>query len=119
MATDLEKTQQGEHFRMLDPPNRPSKPFKPNRLQLCALGLIAGAAMGGAASLAREKLSGKVYSEREIKKLLPFEVVSEIPPIETPTEQVERLRGNWMAAGVGVAIMGMILLGSAITYLYG
>lgn len=119
MATDLEKTQQGEHFRMLDPPNRPSKPFKPNRLQLCALGLIAGIVMGGGASFAREKLSGKVFSEREIKKLLPFEVVSEIPPIETPAEQVARRRDNWAAAAAGVVIMGAILVGSAITFLYG
>jgi len=119
MATDLEKTQQGEHFRMLDPPNRPSKPFKPNRLQLCALGLIAGIVMGGGASFAREKLSGKVFSEREIKKLLPFEVVSEIPPIETPAEQVAHRRGNWLAAIASIVIVGTILIGSAITYLRG
>jgi polysaccharide biosynthesis transport protein len=119
MATDLEKTQQGEHFRMLDPPNRPSKPFKPNRLQLCALGLIAGIVMGGGASFAREKLSGRVFSEREIKKLLPFEVISEIPPIETPAEQVKHRRGNWMAAIASIVIVGTILIGSAITYLRG
>jgi hypothetical protein len=27
MSTDLEKTQQGEHFRMLDPPNLPVNPI--------------------------------------------------------------------------------------------
>jgi polysaccharide biosynthesis transport protein len=119
MATDLEKTQQGEHFRMLDPPNLPSKPFKPNRLQLCALGLIAGIVLGGGAAFCREKLSGKVFSEREIKKLLPFEVMSEIPPIETPAEQVTRRRSNWIAAMAGIVIIGTILVGSAITYLIG
>jgi polysaccharide biosynthesis transport protein len=118
MATDLEKTQQGEHFRMLDPPNRPSKPFKPNRLQLCGVGLIVGLVFGGAAAFGREKLSGRIYTEREIKKLLPFEVVS-IPPIETPAEQVAYRRGNWMAVVAGVVIAGAILVGSAITFLYG
>lgn len=119
MATNLEKTQQGEHFRMLDPPNRPSRPYKPNRLQLCALGLLVGFGMGGAAGFAREKLSGRIYSEREIKKLIPFEVVSEIPPIETPIEQAAHRQGNWMAAAAGVVIVGAILAGSVITYLYG
>jgi succinoglycan biosynthesis transport protein ExoP len=119
MATDLEKTQQGEHFRMLDPPNRPTKPYKPNRLQLCGLGLIAGLAFGGGTAFGRERLSGKIYSQREIKKILPFEVVSEIPPIETPVEQLAHRRDNWMAAAVAAVIMGAVLLGSVVTYLYG
>ena len=42
MSTDLEKTQQGEHFRMLDPPNLPGRPYKPNRLQLCGAGTSGG-----------------------------------------------------------------------------
>ena len=119
MATDLEKTQQGEHFRMLDPPNLPIKPYKPNRLQMCGIGLVVGLVFGAAAAFGREKMSGKVYSEREIRRLLPFEVMSEIPLIETPEEQVAHRRRSWGAAAAGVVIMGAILLGSAITYLYG
>ena len=104
---------------MLDPPNLPIKPYKPNRLQMCGIGLIVGVVFGGAAAFGREKLSGKIYTEREIKKLAPFEVMSEIPVIETPEEQVAHRRRSWMAAGAAVVIMGAILLGSAITYLYG
>jgi len=119
MATNLEKTQQGEHFRMLDPPNLPSKPFKPNRLQFCGLGIIAGIGLGGTTAFGREKLSGKIHSERELKKLLPFEIVSEIPPIETPAEEAAHRRSNWIAAFAVVVILGVVLTGSAITYLYG
>ncbi len=119
MANDLIKTQQGEHFRMLDPPNLPLKPYKPNRLQLCGIGLIVGLVFGGAAAFGREKLSGMVYTEREIKKLLPFEVMSEIPLIETPEEQASHRRSSWVAGAAAAVIMGAILLGSAITYLYG
>jgi uncharacterized protein involved in exopolysaccharide biosynthesis len=119
MATNLERTQQGEHFRMLDPPNLPIKPFKPKRLQICGLGLIVGLFFGGAAAFGREKLSGKVYTEREFKKVLPFDVIAEIPPIETPAEQVLHRRSCWAAAAAAVVIMGAILLGSAVTYLYG
>ena len=100
MSTNLEKTQQGEHFRMLDPPNLPVKPYKPNRLQLCALGLALGFVLGSGFAFAQEKLSGKIYSEREIKKLVPFEVIAEIPPIESegtvrqPAERLDRGRGG-------------------------
>ncbi len=119
MSTDLEKTQQGEHFRMLDPPNLPLRPYKPNRLQLCGAGIAVGLVLGGGFAFGKEKLSGKIYSEREIKKLAPFEVIAEIPPIESIEEQSSHRRGAWMAGAAAVAIVGFILLGSAVTYLYG
>jgi len=119
MSTDLEKTQQGEHFRMLDPPNLPVRPYKPNRLQLCGLGLAVGLVLGGGFAFGQEKLSGKIYSEREIKKLVPFEVFAEIPPIESLEEQSSHRRGVWIAGAAAVVIVGFILLGSAVTYLYG
>jgi polysaccharide chain length determinant protein (PEP-CTERM system associated) len=119
MSTDLEKTQQGERFRMLDPPNLPAKPYKPNRLMLCGAGLAFGLVLGGGFAFAKERLTGKIYSEREIKKLLPFDVIGEIPPIESLEEQIARGRGAWMAGAAAVVIVGCILLGSAVTYLYG
>jgi protein tyrosine kinase modulator len=119
MSTDLEKTQQGEHFRMLDPPNLPVRPYKPNRLMLCAAGLAAGLFLGGVLAFAQEKLSGKIYSEREIKKLVPFDVIAEIPPIETLAEESSNRRAAWLAAAAAMVIAGFILIGSAVTYLYG
>ena len=119
MSTDLEKTEQGEHFRMLDPPNLPVKPYKPNRLMLCGAGLAVGLVLGGGFAFGQEKLSGKIYSEREIKKLVPFEIIAEIPPIESLEEQSSNRRSIWIAGAAAVVVMGFILLGSAVTYLYG
>jgi succinoglycan biosynthesis transport protein ExoP len=119
MSTDLEKTQQGQHFRMLDPPNLPVRPYKPNRLMLCGAGLAVGLVLGGGFAFGWEKLSGKIYSEREIKRLVPFAVIAEIPPIESLQEQSSHRRGAWVAGAAAVVIVGFILLGSAVTYLYG
>ena len=119
MSTDLEKTQQGEHFRMLDPPNLPVRPYKPNRLMLCGAGLAVGLVLGGGFAFGWEKLSGKIYSEREIKRLVPFDVIAEIPPIESLQEQSSHRRRAWVAGAAAVVIVGFILLGSAVTYLYG
>ena len=119
MSTDLEKTQQGEHFRMLDPPNLPSRPFKPNRLMLCGAGLAVGLVFGGGFAFANEKLSGKLFSESEIKRVVPFDVIAEIPPIETPEELSSHRRNAWIAVAAAVVVAGFIVLGSAVTYLYG
>jgi hypothetical protein len=119
MSTDLEKTEQGERFRMLDPPNLPEKPYKPNRLLLCGAGLAVGLVLGGGLAFGKEKLGGKVYSEREIKKLVPFDVIGEIPQIESLEEQSSHRRAAWIAGAAAVGMIGFILLGSAVTYLYG
>jgi hypothetical protein len=80
---------------------------------------VVGLVLGGGFAVGKEKLSGKIYSEREIKKLVPFDVIAEIPAIETPREQSSRRRSAWIAGAAALAIMGAILLGSAVTYLYG
>src|SRR5215469_3935546 len=95
MATNLEKTQQGEHFRMLDPPNLPKKPYEPSRLKFCGVGLLVGLVLGAGTSFGKDKLSGKLYTEREIKKLAPYTVIAEIPTIETPEESAARRRASW------------------------
>jgi protein tyrosine kinase modulator len=119
MATDLEKTQQGEHFRMLDPPNLPVRPAKPNRLMMCGIGLVAGMFLGGLAAVGTEFAGGKVYSEREIKNIVPFEIIAEIPALETPDEQAAARRGNVLAAVAAGLVVFCILAGTAITYLRG
>jgi TolA-binding protein len=119
MATDLERTQQGEHFRMLDPPNLPVKPDKPNRLRLCALGLVVGLMMGGLGAAGSEIIGGRVHTEREIKKIVPFEIFAEIPTLETPTEQAAARRSNLLAGAAAAAILFCILAGTTITYLHG
>ncbi|MGA9529590.1 MAG: GNVR domain-containing protein [Terriglobales bacterium] len=118
-ATDLEKTEQGEHFRMLDPPNLPVKPSKPKRLVFLGAGLAVGLVLGAGTALAREKLSGKIFSEREVKNLVPFEVIAEIPPIETLAEEWSNRRQDWTAGAVAFGMAVCILIGTAVTYLYG
>ncbi len=46
MATDLEKRQQGEQFRIEDEPNLPTAPTSPKRPVFIAAGFVAGLALG-------------------------------------------------------------------------
>jgi len=119
MATDLEKTQQGEHFRMLDPPNLPVRPDRPNRLRLCMVGLVVGLIFGGGAAAGSEIIGGKVHTEREIKKIVPFDIIVEIPNLPTPVEQAAARRGALVAGAAAAAILLAIAVGTAITYLRG
>ena len=119
MATNLEKTQQGEHFRMLDPPNLPIRPDKPNRLKLCGLGLVVGLILGCVAAAGSEVIGGRVQTEREIKKIVPFEVLAEIPTLQTPIELAAARKSAMLAGAAAATILFVIAAGSAITYLRG
>ena len=46
MATSMELLQQGERFRIIDPPSLPIKPSFPDRLKFCGIGLVVGLALG-------------------------------------------------------------------------
>jgi succinoglycan biosynthesis transport protein ExoP len=119
MATSMELLQQGEHFRMIDPPSLPLKPDFPKRMQLCGIGLGVGIILGGVLAGAGEFLDDRVYDEKELKNLLPMTVISEIPAITSAAEerrQEKKLRLSWAASGL---VLATILAGSAISYFRG
>src|SRR5580704_4793592 len=65
MATSMELLQQGERFRIIDPPSLPLKPAFPNRLKFCLIGLGIGLALGVAVAGAFEMIDDRVYEEKE------------------------------------------------------
>ena len=119
MATSMELLQRGERFRVVDPPSLPAKPDFPNRLKFCGIGLGLGLALGVLVAGIFEFLDDRLYSEKEIKKLLPVPVICEIPVVNTPFEkqsQSARVWRSWVATGVVVAV---IVAGSLFSYLRG
>jgi hypothetical protein len=119
MATNMEHMQQGERFSMLDPPSLPVKPDFPNRLKFCGIGLGVGLALGVVVVAGFETMDKRLYSEKEIRALLPMAIISEIPEIVTPSDERDnrsRMVRGWATAALVVFI---ILAGSAFSYLRG
>ena len=119
MATSMELLQQGERFRIIDPPSLPVKPNFPNRLKFCAIGLGMGLALGVVVAGAFEMMDDRIHGEKELHKLLPVAVISEIPAI-TVAEDEQRARGKlWLGWATAGFVSVTILLGSALSYLRG
>ena len=119
MATSMELLQQGERFRIVDPPSFPQKPEFPNRLKFCAIGLGIGLALGLLVAGTFEMMDDRMYDAKEIKKMLPAEVIGEIPAIITDSDAQaanQRIWLGWAAAGL---VFVTILAGSAFSYLRG
>ena len=119
MATSMELLQQGEHFRMIDPPSLPIKPSFPNRLKFCGIGLVVGLLLGVGAAGGVEMMDDRVYSEQELKGLLPVSVISEIPAITTPSDERGEQKRLWLGWATAALVVATILAGSAISYLRG
>ena len=119
MATSMELLQQGEHFRMIDPPSLPIKPSFPNRLKFCGIGFIVGLLLGAGVVGAFEMMDDRVYSEQELKGLLPVSVMSEIPAITTPADERCEQKRLWLGWATAAVVAATILAGSALSYLRG
>jgi len=104
MATDLERRQQGEQFRVMDEPNLPESPAFPKRILFVGAGLVAGLALGVLIVCLMEYRDTAVRSERDIwafTKLPTLAVISytaETSPIETKRRWTFGRRGPNLAA---------------------
>jgi uncharacterized protein involved in exopolysaccharide biosynthesis len=119
MATSMELLQQGERFRIIDPPSLPLKPDFPNRLKFCVIGLGIGLALGTVVAGAFEMLDDRIYDEKELQKLLPVPVISEIPTLAAAADEQNERRRLWMGWATAVFVSATILLGSALSYFRG
>jgi uncharacterized protein involved in exopolysaccharide biosynthesis len=90
MATNLEKRQEGEQFRIIDPPNFPQKPYSPNRLKFSLLGLIAGIVLSLGLTTLIEMTDERVNSEEDLLSVTPLPMLTAIPLLQTPAEQERR-----------------------------
>ncbi len=118
MATSMEQMQEGERFMMLDPPSLPLRPDSPNRLKMCGIGLGVGAGLGLLIVILQEFFDDCMYSDREIIKMIPVGIISEIPPILNPTDAERERKKILLGWTVAALVLCVILSGSAFSYLH-
>jgi succinoglycan biosynthesis transport protein ExoP len=119
MATSMELLQQGERFRMIDPPSYPERPQFPNRLKFCGIGLGIGLMLGVVVAGAFEFLDDRLHNAKDIRKLLPAEVIGEIPAIVNLSDAQNINRKIWFGWATATFVFATILVGSAFSYLRG
>jgi len=119
MATSMELHQQGERFRILDPPSLPLKADFPNRLKFCGIGIGLGVVFGVVVAGAFEMLDDRIYDEKKLQSLLPVPVIAEIPEISNAQDELQRRKKVWLGWATAVLVFATILAGSALSFLHG
>ena len=79
MATDMERQQQGEQFRLLNAGSLPSDPSFPNRLLFAGGGLGAGLALGFGIAIWLEFKDKALRSEADVEAVMALPVLISLP----------------------------------------
>jgi polysaccharide chain length determinant protein (PEP-CTERM system associated) len=81
MATDLERRQQGEQFRVIDPANLPERPSFPNRPLFSLGGLGIGLVFGVGMIVVLESKDRSIRSEQDVVAYLGLPTLAVMPTI--------------------------------------
>ncbi|MBP1712319.1 MAG: putative Lipopolysaccharide biosynthesis protein, partial [Deltaproteobacteria bacterium] len=82
MAENLERRQQGEQFKILDPARLPEKPIRPDRNRILLIGAALGLLGGLGLSFLRETWNQKFHTEAEVEQTLGIPVIAVIPNLK-------------------------------------
>jgi polysaccharide chain length determinant protein (PEP-CTERM system associated) len=87
MATDLQRQQQGEQFRVLDPANLPDKPSFPNRPLFALGGLGGGLGLGLGLAFLFEMRDTSLRTEGDVEFALRLPLIAVIPAVGPSSEK--------------------------------
>ncbi|MGA7794151.1 MAG: hypothetical protein WCA19_14015 [Candidatus Acidiferrales bacterium] len=119
LATSLEQRQQGEQFRIVDPPSLPKKPSAPNHLWFSLGGLLAGLSVGLGLTALLEMTNVRVRQEEDILGIIPVSILVEIPHLSTPGEARSHVLRWWTEMGAAAALVVLIMLGNLYAFIKG
>jgi succinoglycan biosynthesis transport protein ExoP len=119
LATNLEQRQQGEQFRILDPPSLPSKPSSPNHLMVSLGGLFLGAVLGMGFAALLELTNVRVWHEKDLQGLVPGPVLVGIPHLSTEREDRFQPIFRWLELGAALGMTIVIMAGNLYAFYKG
>jgi polysaccharide chain length determinant protein (PEP-CTERM system associated) len=91
MSVALQRRQQGEQFKLLDPASYPDHPTFPNPLIFTAGGFAGGLFLGVALALLLEMRDKSLRTESDVEMLLKLPILAMVPVMEKQRGSVSRI----------------------------
>ena len=111
VSQNLETEKKGEKFTLIEPPQPPEKPIRPNRLLILLVGLFMSLALGVGAVLAREAFDASVRGPNDIRLILQVPALAAIPTIITEADRARRRKMRLYSWSGGVAVIFLAVAG--------
>lgn len=119
LATSLEERQQGEQFRVLDPPSLPVRPSSPRHILWSLGGLAFGAMVGIGLIALLEFTRVRVWNAKDIEALVPVRVLVTLPHLSVPGEERAQAFARRLKFSVAGSLLLLIVLGNLYAFYKG
>lgn len=119
LVADMERREQGQQFRQIDPASLPTTPSSPKRLKINLGGAAGGIVLGLALAFLMDVKDRSFHTEKQLNQLFPVPVAIALPVLFLPGEKRRlrwRLAFEWL---IGSALMVTALMAEYYAYRQG
>lgn len=112
VSAELEVQRKGERFSLINPPELPEKPDRPNRLAILLLGTFLALAGGIGSGIVADNLDKTIYTADQLGRIMRTVPLVTIPylPLEEEVMKLGRRRAAVGLAGLGVVAVGVLVV---------
>jgi polysaccharide chain length determinant protein (PEP-CTERM system associated) len=112
LSENMERTQRGEQFQVVDPPAMSQNPVAPNRLQIFLVGLALGLAAAFGAAFLIENLDTSIKGNDDLEAYsdLPLLAVLPVVPCRANILELRQARTMLLLCSAGVLALGLFLI---------
>jgi len=114
LSESLETERKGERFTLIEPPQLPEKPIKPNRMAIMFLGFMFAIGGGLGVTILRHTLSDTIKNKKDIEKLTSVPLLIGISFIENvevnDNEQQSEFKHLYIGATAIASLVVVVLL---------
>jgi uncharacterized protein involved in exopolysaccharide biosynthesis len=112
VSAELEVQRKGERFSLIDPPELPGKPDRPNRAAILLLGALLAIGGGIGSGIAADNLDRTIRTPDQLAlsmRSLPLAVIPYMPS-ESELAQFDRRRAIFRLAGLGIVMIAVVVV---------
>ncbi len=115
LSESLERERKGERFSLIEPPQLPEEPYKPNRVIIMALGIVFSFVGSIGNVFLKESLDESIYSIKDITLITKSPPLVVIPYIKTDDDIDSQNRKRFIML---LSLIGTILLVFTVIHLW-
>ena len=112
VSSELEVQRKGERFSLINPPELPEKPDRPNRLAILLLGAFLAIVGGIGTGIAADNMDRRIFTADQLGRAMRGFPLAVIPYLPSESELVAlgRRRAAVSLAGLGVLVVSAVVL---------